>query len=288
MAGVPFEPVARLATPATAAAARELLVRQTDFARAKSEIEHRLHRRDSRFSEELFRGWRDAIRTGTVPPAGDPPSRAFAVCWECASNLAAAEVNLSRFLQQELDLARLALLTSIQVFLPPYLTFVAEGLRERLLKQSSRESRPLPPRRKENRAHERHVLLYLQRICAKNDSLSEFGPEGWGLVAGESRSLKLAPLPGIAERETFLERWTAHGVAAALNADPKIRVELSPRLHPNGRIEGNQFVFADTAETIPLDPKTVDILLRCDGTTPAHSFGEEINALDQLAAKNVI
>ena len=82
MAGVPFEPVARLATPATAAAARELLVRQTEFARAKSEVEHRLPRRDPRFSEELFRAWRNAIRTGTIPPPGDPPSRAFAVC-EC-------------------------------------------------------------------------------------------------------------------------------------------------------------------------------------------------------------
>ena len=100
--------------------------------------------------------------------------------------------------------------------------------------------------------------------------------------------IRLSPEAGIATRETFLERWTAHGVAAALNADPEIRVELSPRLHPNGRIDGNQFVFTDTAETTPLDPKTVEILLRCDGATPAYSFGEEIDALEQLAAQNMI
>ena len=288
MAGVPFEPVARLATTATAAAARELLVRQAEFARARSEVEHLLHRRGHGLSEELFRAWRKAIRTGTMPPSADPPSRAFAVCWECASNLATAEASLTHSLQQELGAARQALLTSAQIFLPPYLVFVAEGLRERLSKQSSHDSGPLPPRRKGDRAHERHVLLYLQRVCAKNDSLSEFGPEGWGIIEGERRGLKLAPLPGIAERETFLERWTAHGVAAALNADPAIRVELSPRLHPNGRIDGNQFVFTDTAETTSLDPKTVEILLRCDGATPAYSFGEEIDALEQLAAQNMI
>jgi hypothetical protein len=288
MAGVPFEPVARLATPATAAAARELLVRQTEFARAKSEVERLLHRRDPGLSGELFRAWRKAIRTATIPPPGDPPSRAFAVCSECASHLAAAEANLTQSLEQELGVARQALLTFTQIFLPPYLVFVAEGLRERLLKQFSHDGGPLPPRRKENRAHERHVLLYLQRVCAKNDSLSEFGPEGWGVIAGESRGLKLAPLPGIDQRETFLERWTAHGVAAALNADPKIRIELSPRLHPNGRIDGNQFVFTDTAEITLLDPKTVEILLRCDGTTPAYSFGEEIDAVEQLASQNMI
>src|SRR5204863_5172444 len=188
-------------------------------------VERLLHRRDPGFSGELFRAWRKAIRSGAIPPPGDPPSQAFAVCWECASRLAAAEANLTQSLEQELGVARQALLASTQIFLPPYLVFVAEGLRERLLKQFSHDGGPLPPRRKENRAHERHVLLYLQRVCAKNDSLSEFGPEGWGVVAGQSRALKLAPLPGIAERETFLERWTAHGVAAALNADPEIRVE---------------------------------------------------------------
>jgi hypothetical protein len=223
-----------------------------------------------------------------MPPAADPPSHAFAVCWECAFNLAAAEAQLDQILQEELDPARRALLTSARSFLPPYLVFVAEGLRERLSKQSSRESGPLSPRRKEDRAHERHLLLYLQRVCAKNDSLSEFGPEGWGTVEGEPRGLKLAPLPGIAERETFLERWTAHGVAAALNADPAVRAEVSPRLHPNGRIDGNQFIFADTAERVALDPETVEILGRCDGATPAYSFGDEIDALEELAARNMI
>ena len=288
MAGAPFEPLARLATTATTAAARELLVRRAEFARAKSEVERLSPRHGPGLSRELFRAWRKAIRTGAMPPSADPPSRAFAVCWECASKLATAEASLTHSLQCELGVARQALLTSTKIFLPPYLVFVAEGLRERLLKQSSQPSGPLPPRRKEDRARERHLLLYLQRVCAKNDSLSEFGPEGWGVIEGELRGLKVAPLPGMAERETFLERWTAHGVAAALNADPQIRIELSPRLHPNGRIDGDQFVFTDTAETTSLDPKTVEILLRCDGATPAYAFGEETDALEQLAAHNMI
>jgi hypothetical protein len=288
MAGVPFEPVERLATPQTMAAAREVIARQAEFARAREEVEQLLRHRGHGLSEEMFRAWRKAIRTGAIPPAADPPSRAFALCWECAIALARAETDLKESLQHQLGVARQALLTAAQIFLPPYLVFVAEGLRERLSKQSTHERGPLPARKKEDRAHERHLLLYLQRICAKNDSLSEFGPEGWGTIEKGVRGLKLEPQPGITARETFLERWTAQGLAAALNADPAIRIELSPRLHPNGRLDGNNFIFADTGETFPLEAKTAAILRRCDGATPAYSFGEEIGALEELAAQNMI
>ena len=288
MAGVPFEPMERLATPRTAAAGREVLVRREEFAKARSEVEHLLPKPGLGISEALFRSWRRAIQTGLVPPAEDPPSRAFASCWECASRLATAEENLTQIVQQELTVARQALRECAQVFLPSYLVFVGPGLRERLVKQIAHAGGALPPRRKEDRSHERHVLLYLQRVCAKNDSLSEFGPGGWGVIGGENRGLELAPEPGITERETFLERWTAHGVAAAMNADPEILLELSPRLNPNGRIDGHLFVFTDTGETIPLDVKAVELLRRCNGTTPAHLFEKDVQTLEQLAAQDMI
>ena len=288
MAGAPFEPLERLATTRTAALAREVVVRRGEFSRAKAEVEHLLRRRGHGLSEELFRAWRKAIRSGTMPPAADAPSSAFADCWQCAADLAKAEEQMKQSLEQELDLARQALLDSAGQLLPPYLVFVSEGLRERLAKQSAFDLGALPPRKKQDRAHERHLLLYLQRICAKNDSLSEFGPEGWGTIAGAPRALELAPDPGVAARETFLERWAAHGAAAALNSDPEIRLELSPRLHPNGRIEGDEFIFTDAAATAPLDPKRAEMIRRCDGATPAHLFGDEIAALEELAAQGMV
>ncbi len=236
MAGVPFDVLEKLGTVETARLARELVVRQDEFVKTRAEVEQLLRHRGHGLSEELFRAWRKAIRSGTMPPAGNAPSRAFGDCWESASRLAVAEAQLEESLQRELTTARTNLLEAAREVLPSYLVFTAEGLRERLAKQTA-DSGVLPPRNKSSRAHERHLLLYLQRVAAKNDSLSAFGPEGWGTVGGESRSLALSPRPGIAARETFLERWTAHGVAAALNADPEIRLELSPRLNPNGLIE---------------------------------------------------
>jgi hypothetical protein len=288
MAGVPFEMVEKLATRDASAAARDLLVRQAEFSKAKSDVENLLQSRRHDLSKELFRAWRRTIRSGAIPPPPDPPSGVFAICRECASNLASAEMCFDLSLQRELEIARQALLESARTILPAYLVFAAEGLHERLARQFLPATGNIPPRNKQARAHERTILLYLQRICAKNDSLSAFGPEGWGTVEREITGLKLAPTPGIAKRESFLERWTAHGVAAALNADPEIRFELSPRLHPNGRLHGDRFVFSDTAESVSLESHIIAVLAHCDGKTPAHSLGVEMQLLEQLARQNII
>jgi hypothetical protein len=287
MAGVPFDVLEKLGTVETARLARELVVRQDEFATAKTEVEALLRYRGHGLSEELFRAWRKAIRSGSMPPAGDAPSRAFAHCWECASQLAATETQLEESLQGELTTARTSLLDAARTVLPPYLVFTAEGLRERLAKQTA-DSGLLPPRNKSSRAHERHLLLYLQRVAAKNDSLSAFGPEGWGTIDGAPGGLTLSPQPGIAARETFLERWTAHGVAAALNADPEIRIELSPRLNPNGLLAGNRFVLTDTGNGIELDEATLQALQQIDSKTPAHSLGLDAAMLERLAQQKVI
>jgi hypothetical protein len=131
-------------------------------------------------------------------------------------------------LEGELSSARNELYRSATVVLPPYLVFAAEGARERLLKFLRKISNGMPPRRKkEIRAIERALILYLQRIAAKNDSLSMFGPSGWGTVEPTGRQIAFSPEPEIAKREFYLERWTAHGIAAAINADPEVSEKIA-------------------------------------------------------------
>jgi hypothetical protein len=244
VAGVPFEHLERLATTATCAAARKLIVKQKD---------------------------------------ADP-----------------SELQLEQTLERELTNARSALLESARSVLPPYLVFSSEGVSERFIQFLTQpvEDAALPRRNKSARARERSLLLYLQRVCAKNDSLSEYGPCGWGkidppkdgfAVANKQiAGLKLAPRRGVAKRESFLERWTAHGVAAALNRDSQVYPELAPRIHPNGRIEGNQFLFTETGERLQLDSATIALLVRCDGFMPAHSLGANLDLLAHLAEQQII
>jgi hypothetical protein len=290
MAGVPFERIEELSTPVTSAAARELLARRDDFAKAKLEVEQVLLSRRHGLSKELFRAWHKAIRSGTTPMIPDPPSGSFAIWRDCASRLASAEAHFENLLHESLEVAREALLKSARIILPGYLIFAAEGVRDVAtgLLAGRSEVRLLGPRTKKTRARERHLLLYLQRVCAKNDTLSAFGPGGWGKTERGLGCLRVAPDPDIAQRECFLERWVAHGAAAALNVDSEIRIELSPRVHPNARLDGNQFVFTDSGDTRTLDPKTVDLLVRCDGQTPACLLGAEPKLLEELADQNII
>lgn len=270
MAGVPFNVLEQLATVATAKAARDLLVAQEEFSRAKNKVEQLLASRKHNLSREQFRAWRKAILHGVMPAAHDAPSAAFAECWRCAERFAEIEATFIQSLQRELEAARCALMHSAGRYLPPYLVFAAGGLRELVAMQSDE---PLPPRRKSLRARERHLLLYLQRICGKNDTLSEFGPHGWGKIDPQGEGIALRPEPGIARREVFLERWTAHGLAAAVNADPETAAEIAPRLNSLGRIEEDVFVFSDTGQHVALDPQTRALLDCCDGEHRAWSLG---------------
>src|SRR5437588_1679727 len=106
--------------------------------------------------------------------------------------------------------------------LAPYLVFAGVGVREllaHLLDKSWSEN--LIRRNSRAGDRERHILLYLQRVAAKNDTFSEFGPSGWGKIDKRISGVVLKPEPGVARREAFLERWTAHAVASAINADPE-------------------------------------------------------------------
>ncbi len=291
MAGVPFEALGALATPLTAAAARQLVSAEAMLLRSRTAVEQLLASRKHDLNREQFQAWRKAVRTNVMPSSPDPSTGLFADFWEAADRLASAEANLTDQLARELEHSRAKLYRAAQRYLPEYLVFATHGLRDlvqELLTAHGTPHAPVPARKKSLRARERHLLLYLQRVCAKNETLSAFGPAGWAKTDRAIAGITLDPQPGIARRETFLERWTAHGAAAAINNDPETQAELSPRLNPEGRIEGDQFVFTATAETIALAAPTLALLARCDGQTPAHLLGVDLETFAVLAAQKII
>ena len=288
MAGVPFDNLERLATVETAGAARKLIDAQENFAGAKVQVEQLLLAQKADFSKDQLRTWRKAIRSGIMPAGDEKASAAFASCWERAAELATAETVLSQTLPAELTSARESLFDSARQFLPSYLVFAAEGVRERVMTQLAAAAGPLPARNKQARADERHLLLYLQRVAGKNDSLSAFGPQSWGRIDPKTAALAIDCAIGITGRETFLERWTAHGVAAAINSDPECRPEFAPRLSPNCRVEENTIIFTDSGERCLLDREALALLLRCDGRAPAYSLGVSLDRLETLAERNIV
>ena len=229
---MPFDVVEQLATLQTAAVARDFLVKQSEFQLAKSKVEQLLLSRRHNLSKEQFQSWRRTVRSGTMPPPNDPSFGVFGECYRYALAFTKAEAQLCEWLERELGDSRQRLVASARTVLPHYLVFGGGGIRELMERYGEGATSCL--RTKKIRARERHLLLYLQRVTAKNDTLSEFGPACWGkAVAPGVRRVYLKLESGIAEREVFLERWTAHAAAAAINNDPdaKSRIEV-PALEP--------------------------------------------------------
>ncbi len=205
---------------------------------------------------------------------------------EAAARLAAAEAELEATLQASIGPARIALVESARKYLPRQLIFNVGGVRELLkeLMTPGDGSALVPPSRNtRTRERERHLLLYLQRVCAKNDSFSEYGPTSWGQADNAVAGIEFSTAPDITARETFLERWTAHAIAAAINLDPEVFPELRPRLHPNVRCLDGNVIFTDSGESMALDSAEQEMLERCDGITPVHALGapDVIHSLEE-------
>jgi hypothetical protein len=135
-----------------------------------------------------------------------------------AKELRSSKTDFSKNLEGELDSVRASLIEAARRILPSYFVFGSADARNLL----SHLSETMEPRNNRARGREQHLLLYLQRVATKNDTFSEFGPSGWGKVDHGISGVALAPAAGIAAREIFFERWIAHALAAAMNADPEI------------------------------------------------------------------
>jgi hypothetical protein len=292
MAGVSFDSVKKLATPESAIVARELVTQEKELVRARLAGEEFLKKNYQSLTAARFRLMRATLRAGGRPlDIGEPPLEEFSMYTNAAKTVALLKSKLQKCLEEELTAARASLLHWSRTKLPRYLVFATDSARklcsESISKHSPDAATP-PKRNSPARKRERHLLLYLQRICTKNDTFSEFGPVGWGVVESSGCALKLVPRPGIAARESYLERWTASAVAAAVNADQEARMELVPRLHPDGRIDGRTFVFSTSGETTNLDSDILGLLARCDNKTPAYLLDAPFELILQLAERNIL
>ena len=83
------------------------------------------------------------------------------------------------------------------------------------------------------------VAAYLQRYCAKNDTIGYFGPVGWGRWSDQGPALVATPGAGLlAERAVHFEHWAIDALAQRLSQDAEVRSWLEPWLAPHLRVEG--------------------------------------------------
>lgn len=228
LAGVPFDVLEQFATTEASRAARALLNAESQLASLKPVVEQFITRRDNGLSPEAFHAWRDAIRKDEVPPAQEIPEPLHEYATSAAA-LTKARANLDKELESAVARARRSLFAKSAELLPAYLLFGSGNVHH--LMDIPAPGAELPPRNSRARERERHLLLYLQRVAAKNDTFSEFGPSAWGRVVNDGPNLTFSAQPGIQRREAFPERWVALALAAAINADGGAPVRV-PAMEP--------------------------------------------------------
>ena len=84
------------------------------------------------------------------------------------------------------------------------------------------------------------VVRYLQRYCAKNDTIGFFGPVGWARWGTAGRFTPQAEL--LTARRAFAEPWMARVLADTLAADPALRGEALVWLPGDLRVDRRKLI----------------------------------------------
>jgi hypothetical protein len=123
-------------------------------------------------------------------------------------------------------------------------------------------------RSSELRRFDRRLAFYLQRLCAKNETNSFFGPINYGRIdPTQATNLRLRrSAEPLRRRAVFPTHWLAERLAAALAADPALRRFQTPRRHPASRAgPGSSLIFPTTGRSLALDPTLTRLYELADG-----------------------
>ena len=134
-----------------------------------------------------------------------------------------------------------------------------------------------PTRNTKHRQHEALVTSYLQRYCAKNDTIGFFGPVGWArIVPGSGIRVDEADPPAlVAARTVYLEGWAVAAVLAPYATG--LRPWLVPRLMPFLDLAGAT-LRVPLAPPVTLTDAEAAVLRACDGVRDANQVAAAVLA----------
>ncbi len=124
------------------------------------------------------------------------------------------------------------------------------------------------------------LVMYLQRVCAKNETNSHFGPFALGQVVAERQGIQWDG-EGSLQRIAYFAYWAANELARQMSHDSELSGWIRPRRIPYSFLEGNDlhilcyehdnwFVAEELGELHVLPLRTLsleetELLKMCDG-----------------------
>jgi amino acid adenylation domain-containing protein len=135
-----------------------------------------------------------------------------------------------------------------------------------------------PDRRNtKHRQHEALVASYLQRYCAKNDTIGFFGPVSWSQIDDGPgiRVTHAGPAGSLAARVTYLEGWAVRAIMARHEA--ALRPWLVPRRMPFVDVHGS-LLRLPLAPAAALTPAEAAVMAAVDGVRDAREVAAAVLA----------
>lgn len=266
-AGFPFALLEPLRSPRSAALAQRLAetVAEAEAARAtllkgafKAEVPAFAERKDKPALRRLSR-WRRQVGLRQAAPVPEGPwseallgpGRAYA---QARVQEAKARTELEALVAEELAAARRTLR---QTFKDPQtreaLFLLSPGFLDVTEKKLDEPPSPTPD--SHERALERRLYAFLQRLSAKNETTSFFGPLAYGVVGEAKTPFVFGPEApqGVVRREAFAAFWAVTALGKAAVADPALREALPPRRVAVSWAKGTQGVGPDGAPVVLSD-----------------------------------
>ncbi|HEY0733739.1 MAG TPA: lantibiotic dehydratase, partial [Herpetosiphonaceae bacterium] len=139
-----------------------------------------------------------------------------------------------------------------------------------------RQPADAPVRSSKYRQHEALIVNYIQRYCAKNDTIGFFGPVGWAYVQDEGQAATMQPGDRLlAARTVYFDGWGIDALAETLAQDEALHPWLTPRRLPHVFVDG-------TTLHLPLVPPAripaiqAAVLAACDGVRTARQLAADL------------
>lgn len=142
------------------------------------------------------------------------------------------------------------------------------------------------------------LVRYLQRVCAKNDTTSHFGPLLPGLFDPDATGPTWRPAP--MDRRPLLSRWAAEEIAALAVRHPDAAARLRPRRAPGAFLDGRSLRVVEVhaeqrhrpdvrdavtvRRTVDLDDADLALVAQCTGEPTT----EEIASRTRRAVADVL
>jgi hypothetical protein len=269
--GFPVQLLEPLAAPAVVSALDSVCAledRREETVRAAAAICEQPHEHDRA-------QWRKALRMlrkGRRPEVAPPDAELAALFDELANTdqeLSDARNALSAAVNDDFDrISRYLIETARNARFREALIWQNPGMLRAGLNLLARDE-PLP----NNRIFRRRALAavsYLQRYCAKNDSIGFFGPVAWSSWDTRIPGAEAVPGPRLVKKRLFrFEHWAIDRLSVELlRRIPKLKNWLPPRRNPLYGLRGQYVLRADN-RSVRLQPRYARLLFLCDGQTPA-------------------